>query len=70
MQQSYICPLIIGAISSVGSEHPDTSGGSAIDLVNLIIVGRLAQLVQSTWFTPRGSGVRVPHRPQKSTRQL
>ena len=25
--------------------------------------GRLAQLVQSTSFTPRGSGVRVPHRP-------
>ncbi len=28
--------------------------------------GRLAQLVQSTSFTPRGSGVRIPHRPQKS----
>jgi hypothetical protein len=27
--------------------------------------GRLAQLVQSTSFTPRGSGVRTPHRPQK-----
>ncbi len=27
-------------------------------------VGRLAQLVQSTWFTPKGSGVRIPHRPQ------
>ena len=26
-------------------------------------IGRLAQLVQSTSFTPRGSGVRVPHRP-------
>jgi putative endonuclease len=26
--------------------------------------GRLAQLVQSTSFTPRGSGVRTPHRPQ------
>ena len=25
--------------------------------------GRLAQLVQSTSFTPRGSGVRTPHRP-------
>ena len=25
--------------------------------------GRLAQLVQSIWFTPRGSGVRIPHRP-------
>ena len=22
--------------------------------------GRLAQLVQSTWFTPKGSGVRIP----------
>ena len=29
--------------------------------------GRLAQLVQSTSFTPRGSGVRTPHRPQKKT---
>ena len=28
--------------------------------------GRLAQLVQSTSFTPRGSGVRVPHRPPHS----
>ena len=26
-------------------------------------MGRLAQLVQSTSFTPRGSGVRTPHRP-------
>ena len=28
--------------------------------------GRLAQLVQSTWFTPKGSGVRIPQRPLKS----
>ena len=28
-------------------------------------LGRLAQLVQSTSFTPRGSGVRAPHRPLK-----
>ena len=28
--------------------------------------GRLAQLVQSTSFTPRGSGVRVPHRPPRT----
>ena len=28
--------------------------------------GRLAQLVQSIWFTPRGSGVRIPQRPQES----
>ena len=27
--------------------------------------GRVAQLVQSTWFTPKGSGVRIPSRPQK-----
>gem|GEM_PF-6676280 len=27
--------------------------------------GRIAQLVQSTWFTPKGSGVRIPLRPQK-----
>ncbi len=30
-----------------------------------LALGRLAQLVQSTSFTPRGSGVRTPHRPQK-----
>ena len=28
------------------------------------VIGQLAQLVQSIWFTPRGSGVRIPHRPQ------
>ena len=27
------------------------------------VLGRLAQLVQSISFTPRGPGVRVPHRP-------
>jgi hypothetical protein len=27
-------------------------------------MGRVAQLVQSTWFTPKGSGVRIPSRPQ------
>ena len=31
--------------------------------------GRLAQLVQSTSFTPRGSGVRVPHRPPRTKRK-
>ena len=30
------------------------------------VYGRLAQLVQSIWFTPRGSGVRIPQRPQES----
>ena len=31
-------------------------------------LGRVAQLVQSTWFTPKGSGVRIPSRPlQKPT---
>ena len=35
---------------------------------NLIALGRLAQLVQSTSFTPRGSGVRTPHRPQNFSR--
>ena len=29
------------------------------------VYGRLAQLVQSIWFTPRGSGVRIPQRPHK-----
>ncbi len=28
-----------------------------------IMQGRVAQLVQSTWFTPKGSGVRIPSRP-------
>ena len=31
------------------------------------ILGRLAQLVQSTSFTPRGSGVRISHRPHKAS---
>ena len=34
-------------------------------LLQVARLGRLAQLVQSTSFTPRGSGVRTPHRPQK-----
>ncbi len=29
------------------------------------IIGGLAQLVQSTWFTPRGSLVRIQYSPQK-----
>ena len=29
-------------------------------------LGRVAQLVQSTWFTSKGSGVRIPSRPQSS----
>ena len=29
--------------------------------------GRVAQLVQSTWFTPKGSGVRIPSRPQNTS---
>ena len=37
------------------------------------VYGRLAQLVQSIWFTPRGSGVRIPQRPrnkrQKATKK-
>ncbi len=32
------------------------------------VYGRLAQLVQSIWFTPRGSGVRIPQRPPKNNR--
>ena len=33
-------------------------------------MGRVAQLVQSTWFTPKGSGVRIPSRPQKKPLDL
>ena len=33
------------------------------------VYGRLAQLVQSIWFTPRGSGVRIPQRPQKEVKK-
>ena len=29
--------------------------------------GRLAQLVQSIWFTPRGSGVRIPQDPPQGS---
>jgi hypothetical protein len=32
--------------------------------------GRLAQLVQSISFTPRGSGVRIPHRPQGKPKHM
>src|SRR5690606_21016103 len=38
--------------------------GKLIYICNPITKGRVAQLVQSTWFTPRGSGVRIPSRPQ------
>ncbi len=33
------------------------------------LLGRVAQLVQSTWFTPKGSGVRIPSRPQKGLQE-
>ena len=33
-------------------------------------IGGLAQLVQSTWFTPRGSLVRIQYSPQKKGRHL
>ena len=33
-------------------------------------LGRLAQLVQSTWFTPKGSGVRISHRPLLMMKEL
>ncbi len=33
------------------------------NLMNTDLFGRVAQLVQSTWFTPKGSGVRIPSRP-------
>ena len=32
--------------------------------------GRLAQLVQSTWFTPKGSGVRIPQRPHQIEKSM
>ena len=35
-----------------------------------ITKGRVAQLVQSTWFTPKGSGVRIPSRPPPLTSTL
>ena len=34
------------------------------------VYGRLAQLVQSIWFTPRGSGVRIPQRPHLKTKHF
>ena len=33
-------------------------------------IGRLAQLVQSTCLTSRGSGVRIPHLPRKKALQI
>ena len=67
------------ALSSAGSErlpYKQRVGGSnpsaPTTYINLFLhqprkcfKGRLAQLVQSIWFTPRGSGVRIPQRPQK-----
>ncbi len=52
------------ALSSVGSEHPDFALGGFRFPKNKDF-GRVAQLVQSTWFTPKGSGVRIPSRPQR-----
>ena len=63
-----------GALSSVGSEHlvytqrvggSNPSGPTKKDTEAFQkISGLLAQLVQSIWFTPRGSGVRIPQGPQ------
>ncbi|VXC40201.1 hypothetical protein CHRYSEO8AT_540136 [Chryseobacterium sp. 8AT] len=61
------------AISSVGSEHlvyTQRVGGSNPSSPTKVPktfknLGLLAQLVQSIWFTPRGSGVRIPQGPQK-----
>ncbi len=36
----------------------------------MLIIGQLAQLVQSISFTPRGSGVRIPHCPRKKAFHL
>ncbi len=70
------------AISSAGSEHlvyTEGVGGSnpssPTTFINftdntICIIGRLAQLVQSTSFTPRGSGVRTPHRPQETSTEM
>ena len=61
------------ALSSAGSEHlvyTQRVGGSNPSAPTIKTEtlpptkGRLAQLVQSIWFTPRGSGVRIPQRPQ------
>ncbi len=41
------------------------SGRGSVFRNKNIFSGRLAQLVQSIWFTPRGSAVRIRHRPQK-----
>ena len=40
-----------------------------LNFIYLHALGRLAQLVQSTSFTPRGSGVRIPQRPHQSKSQ-
>lgn len=38
---------------------------SKISVIFASALGQLAQLVQSISFTPRGSGVRIPHCPPK-----
>ena len=66
------------SLSSVGSEHlpykQGVTGSNPVGTTNKvktllffysnIFRGFLAQLVQSIWFTPRGSGVRIPQDPQ------
>ncbi len=50
---------------SVVLAHPDLVSGESGLPNPFKKIGRIAQLVQSTWFTPKGSGVRIPLRPQK-----
>ena len=62
----------IRAFSSAGSEHlpyKQRVGGSNPSTPTYLVIlqihfGRLAQLVQSICLTSRGSGVRIPQRPQ------
>ena len=65
----------IRAFSSAGSEHlpyKQRVGGSNPSTPTYLVIlqihfGRLAQLVQSICLTSRGSGVRIPQRPQKKS---
>jgi hypothetical protein len=67
----------IRAFSSAGSEHlpyKQRVGGSNPSTPTYLVIlqihfGRLAQLVQSICLTSRGSGVRIPQRPQKKVVQ-
>ncbi len=69
----FIFALALGLLAQLVQSIPIISGEigeTNLDNHKKINLGRLAQLVQSTSFTPRGSGVRTPHRPPKTSTEM